>query len=79
MSCFANSYFKFAAAQCLQGHIQPILCVGKVMMGLDNVTLFLGGVKYAQLLFPLNHDDQLTSERFYSGGKKTDQVPGNLV
>lgn len=49
------------------------------MMGLDNVTLFLGGVKYAQLLFPLNHDDQLTSERFYSGGKKTDQVPGNLV
>lgn len=47
-------------------------------MGLDNVTFFFL-VKYAQLLFPLNRDDELTSERVYSGGKSTDQVPGNHV
>lgn len=50
----------------------------EVVMGLDNVTFFFL-VKYAQLLFPLNRDDELTSERVYSGGKSTDQVPGNHV
>lgn len=51
----------------------------EVVMGLDNVTFFFFLVKYAQLLFPLNRYDELTSERVYSGGKSTDQVPGNRV
>lgn len=77
---FANSCFKFAAVQCLQNHIQPILCVGNVVMGLDNVSpFFFFLVKYVQLLFPLNHDCELTLESVYCVGKNTDKMPGDRV